>query len=149
MLNGKNSTITVFSYDDATGALTEVQTISTLPEYFDGPNTGGELHVHRTGKWLYASNVGHNSVVLFTTDFEKGTLTFVEEQGTGGKKPLALRHRAVVEAPGDLEHGLRHGAGVPHRRGQRSLEALRHFRDGAVAGEHSLSAAEPNRRSGK
>lgn len=88
VLNGNHSTITTFSYDDASGVLAEVQTVTTLPEYFDSANTAGELHIHRTGKWLYASNVGHNSVVLFTTDFEKGTLTFVEEQGTGGKKPL-------------------------------------------------------------
>jgi 6-phosphogluconolactonase len=64
-----------------------VQTISTLPEYFDGANVAGELHIHRSGKWLYASNVGHNSIVLFTIDAERGTLTFVEEQGTGGKTP--------------------------------------------------------------
>jgi 6-phosphogluconolactonase len=88
VLNSKTSTVTTFAYDDSNGTLTEVQTVTTLPEYFDGPNTAGELRMHRTGKWLYASNVGHNSVVLFTTDFEKGTLTFVEEQGTGGKTPV-------------------------------------------------------------
>jgi 6-phosphogluconolactonase len=107
VLNGKTSTITVFSYDDATGALSELQTISTVPEYFDGANTGGELHLHRTGKWLYASNVGHNSVVLFTTDFETGTLRFVEEQGTGGKRPLhfgiepSAKHLAISNTDSD------------------------------------------------
>jgi 6-phosphogluconolactonase len=107
VLNSKTSTIAVFSYNDATGALSKLQTISTVPEYFDGANTGGELHMHRTGKWLYASNVGHNSVVLFTTDFEKGTLTFVEEQGTGGKRPLhfgiepSAKHLAISNTDSD------------------------------------------------
>jgi 6-phosphogluconolactonase len=87
VLNQRPSTVTVFAYDASTGRMTNVQDVSTVPEYFDGPNAGGELHIHRTGKWLYASNVGHNSVVLFTTDFEKGSLTFVEEQGTGGRHP--------------------------------------------------------------
>jgi 6-phosphogluconolactonase len=107
VLNSKTSTITAFSYDDATGTLAELQTISTVPEYFDGANAGGELHMHRTGKWLYVSNVGHNSVVLFTTDFEKGALTFVEEQGTGGKKPLhfgiepSAKHLAISNTDSD------------------------------------------------
>jgi 6-phosphogluconolactonase len=88
VLNSKSSTVTAFAYDESGGTLTKVQTVSTLPEYFDGPNRGGELHMHRTGKWLYASNVGHNSIVLFTIEVEKGTLSFVEEQGTGGKTPV-------------------------------------------------------------
>jgi 6-phosphogluconolactonase len=107
VLSGKSSTITTFAYDESNGSLIERQTVSTLPEYFDGPNVAGELHMHRTGKWLYVSNVGHNSVVLFTIDFEKGTLTFVEEQGTGGKKPFyfgiepSARHLAIANMDSD------------------------------------------------
>jgi 6-phosphogluconolactonase len=81
------STIDVFAYDSAAGALKAVQTVSTLPEYYDGPNTTAEIDVHPTGKWLYVSNRGHNSVVLFNVDAAKGTLTYVEEQGTGGRMP--------------------------------------------------------------
>ena len=87
VLNQKNSTITTFAYDAATGALKEVESVSTVPEYFDGPNTAHDLRVHSTGKYLYASNVGHDSVVLFNIDKAKGTLTYVEEQGTGGRHP--------------------------------------------------------------
>jgi len=43
--------------------------------------------VHPSGKWVYASNRGHNSVVLFNVDEQKGTLAYVEEQGTGGLTP--------------------------------------------------------------
>jgi len=87
VLNEKASTINVYSYDVATGALTEAQVISTTPEFYDGPNTAIDLQAHHTGKWLYVSNTGHDSIVQFNVDGEKGTLTYVEEQGTGGRHP--------------------------------------------------------------
>jgi 6-phosphogluconolactonase len=99
LLNEQRSKITVFAHDAST--LTEVQSVSTLPEYFEGDNVTGELYLHKSGRWLYVSNVGHNSVVLFNVDANKGTLTFVEEQGTGGKTPRqfgiepASKHLAI------------------------------------------------------
>ena len=87
VLNQKTSTVTSFAYDAATGALKELETASTVPEYFDGPNTAHDLQMHITGKYLYASNIGHDSVVLFNIDKDKGTVSFVEEQGTGGRHP--------------------------------------------------------------
>jgi len=86
-VNELTSTITAFAYDAAAGTLKELQTVSTLPEYFTGANSGAEVDIHPSGKYLYVSNRGHNSVVLFTVDSNKGTLTYVEEQGTGGFKP--------------------------------------------------------------
>jgi len=86
-VNELNSTITVFAYDASAGALKEVQTVSTLPEHFDAANFPAEIDVHPSGKWVYASNRGHNSVVLFAVDPAKGTLTWIEEQGTGGSRP--------------------------------------------------------------
>jgi 6-phosphogluconolactonase len=82
-----NSTLTTFAYDAKTAALKELQTVSTVPEYFDGPNTAAELQVDPTGKYLFASNRGHNSVVLFDVDADKGILTYVEDESTAGKKP--------------------------------------------------------------
>ena len=87
VINELDSTVTAFAYDATRGALTEVQTITTLPGYYDGPNTTAEIGIHPTGKYLYASNRGHNSVVLFNIDKDKGTLEYVEEQGTGGSTP--------------------------------------------------------------
>ena len=87
VVNELHSTVTTFKYDAGAGALHDVQTVSTLPEYFDRPNTGAEIGVHPSGRWVYASNRGHNSVVLFNVDDEKGTLAYVEEQGTGGFTP--------------------------------------------------------------
>jgi 6-phosphogluconolactonase len=85
--NELNSTVTTYSYDSAAGKLNEVQTVSTLPEYYDDPNTAAEVGVHPTGRFLYVSNRGNNTVILFNVDAEKGTLTYVEEQGTGGNTP--------------------------------------------------------------
>ena len=87
VVNELHSTVTTFRYDADAGVLHDVQTVSTLPEYFDRPNSGAEIGVHPSGKWVYASNRGHNSVVLFNVDQEKGTLAYVEEQGTGGLTP--------------------------------------------------------------
>jgi 6-phosphogluconolactonase len=87
VINELDSTVTVFAYTPETGALKEVQTESTLPPYYDGKNSGAEIDVHPSGKWLYVSNRGNETVVLFNIDKEKGTLTYTEEQNTGGRKP--------------------------------------------------------------
>ena len=87
LINELNSTVSAFAYDREKGALTEVQTVSSLPKHFDGPNTGAEIGIHPSGRYLYASNRGHESVVLFTVDQQNGTLTYVDEQSTGGKTP--------------------------------------------------------------
>jgi 6-phosphogluconolactonase len=115
--NERNSTITVFAYDAATGALSELQTVSTLPEYFDGPNSAAEVGMHPTGKYLYVSNRGHNSVVLFTIDQAHGTLTYIEEQGTGGKNPAhfgiepSAKHLAIANQDSDTVLASRIDAG--------------------------------------
>ena len=107
VVNELSSTITAFAYDSAAGALKELQTVSTLPEYFDGANSGAEVDIHPSGKYLYASNRGHNSVVLFNVEPDKGTLTYVEEQGTGGFKPRhfgiepSARHLAIANQDSD------------------------------------------------
>jgi 6-phosphogluconolactonase len=88
VINELDSTIVTFEYDPATGALKELQSISTLPGYYDGPNTTAEIAMTPgSGKFLYSSNRGHNSVVLFGVDAAKGMLTYIEEQGTGGRTP--------------------------------------------------------------
>ena len=87
VVNELSSTVTVYAYDSNTGVLKDAQTVTTLPEYFDGANTGAEVGVHPSGRYLYVSNRGHNSVVLFAIDPQRGTLTYIEEQGTGGSTP--------------------------------------------------------------
>jgi 6-phosphogluconolactonase len=87
VINELNSTITVFAYDAPRGSLNEVQTLSTLPAGFDGDNTTAEIQVHPSGKFLFGSNRGHDSVAVFAIDPARGTLTLVQHQSTLGKKP--------------------------------------------------------------
>lgn len=87
VVNELSSSVTAFRYDAGRGVLQEVQTVSTLPEHFDGANSGAEIDVHPSGKWLYASNRGHDSVALFAIDSTRGTLKYVDAQVTGGSKP--------------------------------------------------------------
>jgi 6-phosphogluconolactonase len=81
------STVAVFGYDAGSRALRPLQTISTLPENFSGQNTAAEIQVHLSGKFLYASNRGHNSIAVFAIDPSKGTLTAIEYVSTKGQSP--------------------------------------------------------------
>jgi 6-phosphogluconolactonase len=81
------SSVAVFAYDPVKGALTPVQTISTLPSDFKGENDSAEIEVDRSGRFLYASNRGSDSVTVFAIDPVKGTLTKVQVEPTQGKIP--------------------------------------------------------------
>jgi 6-phosphogluconolactonase len=81
------STVVTYSYDAATGALHELQSISTLPKGFGGHNTAAEIEIHPSGKFLFASNRGDDSVALFAIDPHAGTLSLIETDPTGGKTP--------------------------------------------------------------
>jgi 6-phosphogluconolactonase len=87
LINELNSTITVFSVVPMSGRLTELQNISTLPTDFEGPNTAAGIALHPTGNFLYATNRGHNSVVVFKVDREEGVLKHIAHQDTLGKTP--------------------------------------------------------------
>ncbi len=87
VINEMQSTVTAFGYDPASGALHSLQTVSTLPKDFSGRNEDAEVEVHPSGKFLYASNRGHDSIAVFAIDAAKGTLTLVEIASTQGKEP--------------------------------------------------------------
>ena len=87
VINELNSTITAFTYDAQKGALAEFQTISTLPADFKGASTTAEIAVHPSGKFLYGSNRGHDSIAIFTIDPATGKLTAAGHQSTQGKTP--------------------------------------------------------------
>jgi 6-phosphogluconolactonase len=86
------STVTVFAYDAGRGAVRELQTVSTLPKGFAGANDDAEIAVDPSGKFVYASNRGHDSLAVFAVDAAHGTLTPIEDVSTGGKTP---RHFAI------------------------------------------------------
>jgi 6-phosphogluconolactonase len=75
-INEISLTVTAFAYDPSKGVLTELQTISTLPENAKGKNfSTAEVLVHPSGKFLYGSNRGHDSIAIFKIDPESGKLT--------------------------------------------------------------------------
>src|SRR6266704_283780 len=80
-------TVTVFSNDAGSGKLKPIQTITTLPKDFTGRNDDAEIQVHPSGKFLYASNRGDDSIAVYAIDKRKGTLTQVGIVHTGGKEP--------------------------------------------------------------
>ena len=81
------SSVVAFSYDHLKGSLKPVQTISTLPSDFHGEDNSAEIQADRSGRFLYASNRGNDSITVFGIDPQKGTLTKVQVMPTGGKTP--------------------------------------------------------------
>ena len=68
-------TFSAFDYDETAGTLTESQSVSMLPQDFEGYNTCADLHVSPSAKFLYGSNRGHDSIVTFAIDRWTGRLT--------------------------------------------------------------------------
>jgi 6-phosphogluconolactonase len=87
LINELDETMVAFVYDPKTGNLTEIQTVSTLPEDFKGTSYCAEVKVHPNEKFLYGSNRGHDSIVTYKIDPEKGTLTLLGFQNSGIKNP--------------------------------------------------------------
>ncbi len=85
-----HSTVTVFSNDAITGTLQPIQTISTLPKGFTGENDDAEIQMYPSGKFLYASNRGSDTITVFAIDPRKGTLTPIEYTPTQGKIPRSF-----------------------------------------------------------
>jgi 6-phosphogluconolactonase len=87
VINELQSTMTAFAYDASKGSLTDIQTLSTLPKGHTGRNSTAEVRVHPSGKFLYGSNRGHDSIVVYAIDQATGKLTLVEHESVLGKTP--------------------------------------------------------------
>lgn len=81
-------TVTGFRYEPATGKLSEVGSVSTVPAGTDmnGVSTA-EVRVHPSGKFVFGSNRGHDSIAVFARDTASGKLTPVEVRKMGGQTP--------------------------------------------------------------
>ncbi len=86
MTNELSSTVVALSFDAQKGELRELQTLSTLPADFKGENSTADVQVHPSGKFLYDSNRGADSIAVFKIG-GKGTLTAVDNTPTQGKTP--------------------------------------------------------------
>ena len=94
VINELLCTMTAFAYDSAAGTLTSLQTISTLPpgESIPKGTSTAEVQVHPNGRFLYGSNRGANTLVVYAIDEKTGLLTHIENVSTLGKTP---RHFAL------------------------------------------------------
>ncbi|MGH7354279.1 MAG: lactonase family protein [Candidatus Rokuibacteriota bacterium] len=97
VINELDSTITTYGLG-ATGELKPVQVVPTLPPSFTGNNTTSEIAVHPSGRFVYGSNRGHDSIAIFAVDELTGALTPVGWEPTQGKTPrfFALDPAGVV-----------------------------------------------------
>src|SRR5690625_57840 len=82
-----SSTVAVFEVNQQTGALEQIQRITMLPEGYDGSNSAADIHLSPDGKFLYASNRGHDSIVIYEVDEETGVLDVVGHEDTRGGHP--------------------------------------------------------------
>lgn len=87
LINELDSTVTTYRWDGVRGALTPVHIIPTIPATFVGDNTGAEIAVAPSGKFVYVSNRGHNSIATFAVDANDGTLAPIGWESTQGAKP--------------------------------------------------------------
>ncbi|PYI53177.1 lactonase family protein [Paenibacillus flagellatus] len=87
VINELDSTVTSFRYDAAAGELHTLEVVSTLPEGFDGDNACAEIQVSPDGRFVYGSNRGHDSIVVYAVNPDTGKLTRVEHVSTRGGHP--------------------------------------------------------------
>ena len=87
VINELDSTMTAFQYNGTNGTLTHIETVSTLPSDFSGVSYCADVHVSPSGKFLYGSNRGHNSIVVFEIDQRSGKLKALEHVSTEGNWP--------------------------------------------------------------
>ena len=85
MINELDSSITTYRYDAGTAALTPLQIVPTLPGDFTGNNTAAEIAVAKSGRYLFGSNRGHDSVAHFAINGAE--LSLVGHTSVGGKYP--------------------------------------------------------------
>ncbi len=86
VINELNSTISVFE-KEANGDYKEVQVVSTLAADFDGESFCADLHLSPDGKFLYGSNRGENTIVIFAVDEDSGLLELVGRESVHGDWP--------------------------------------------------------------
>ncbi|MGM9903227.1 6-phosphogluconolactonase [Enterococcus sp. 10A9_DIV0425] len=82
-----DSTVRVLSYDKESGQFKELQKISTLPEDYQGENGGAAIRISNDGRFLYASNRGHNSIAVFSISEDGEKLESIQTISTEGDFP--------------------------------------------------------------
>ncbi|MEE2641995.1 MAG: lactonase family protein [Planctomycetota bacterium] len=86
LLNEMNATVSALSYAPQSGKFESLQTLPTLPGEFKGRKSCAEVRIHPTGKFLYCSNRGHDSIAVYQI-LDSGKMKRVEIIKTGGQEP--------------------------------------------------------------
>jgi 6-phosphogluconolactonase len=87
VVNELANTVTVFRRDPESDALESIETLSTLPRDFEAESSAAEIAIHPSGRWLYVSNRGHDSLAAFRVDERSGRLTLLRHVSSGGRGP--------------------------------------------------------------
>jgi 6-phosphogluconolactonase len=87
VINELNATVSVYDYDADNGTLKHQQTIASLPNDYTGARWAADIHITRSGQFLYVSNRAHNSITVFAVDSNNGQLTLVQTISCGGQTP--------------------------------------------------------------
>ncbi|MFK7922886.1 MAG: lactonase family protein [Bacteroidia bacterium] len=85
-INELDATVLVYKYESESSP-EQIQRIDTLPADFDGLKACADIHVHPNGRFLYGSNRGHDSIVIYAIDPESGTLSLLGHEWTRGQFP--------------------------------------------------------------
>ena len=87
VVNELDSTVTAYRYDAANGSLTALQVLPSVLDTYTGDSRASEIEVDRSGRFLYASNRGDDSIAVFRIDATNGHLHFVNAVPSQGKTP--------------------------------------------------------------
>ena len=87
VINELDSTIVAYRFDPTIGTLSPFQVLSALPDTFTGNSRGSEIEISLDGRFLYASNRGHDSIAIFSVDQASGRIAHLGWQASGGKTP--------------------------------------------------------------
>lgn len=87
LINEIGSTLSAYGYDAQRGVLTLLNTVPTLPADFGGTSHTADIHVHPSGKFVYGSNRGHDSITICAIDQHTGQVSVVGQESTQGKTP--------------------------------------------------------------
>jgi 6-phosphogluconolactonase len=87
VVNEIDASVAAFSYDADSARMRIVNTVSTRPEGFEGHNTGAQIVVHPSGRFVYSSNRGHNSIAMLSIDQETGRTRLLGLEPTQGLSP--------------------------------------------------------------
>ncbi|MGB4589573.1 MAG: lactonase family protein [Clostridiaceae bacterium] len=90
LINEIANSISVLAYDKLKGRLEEIQVVPSLANSFDGDNTCADLQLTPDGRFLYGSNRGHNSIIVYSINSSNGRLTYVDTTLSEGETPRSF-----------------------------------------------------------